>query len=211
VSWRIEETQGGVARPGVGPSRPEVEHRSTRPGPAGLNHPAPRLPESPGDPSLPSSRPRLPPKEHAGPTRPHVGLDDEPGPAAPHELRQVDSAPGWVLGQTRHEDAGPRHGPAQEAMLGRREEGRQFGPAENLEKPLMAELPRHARKDRARIEAVEEGVERPDRGGPEILEAQIAIDDVDRHVPKPHTASTTPELGGDPVLGGDPSPAEGGH
>ena len=119
--------------------------------------------------------------------------------------------PGWVLGQTRHEDAGPRHSPAQEAMLGRREEGRQFGAAENLEKPLMAELPRHARQDRAGIEAVEEGVERPARGGPEIFEAQIAIDDVDGHVPKPHTASITPELGGDPLLGGDPGPSECCH
>ena len=35
----------------------------------------------------------------------------------------------------------------------------------------MAELPRHARQDRAGIEAVEEVVERPTRGGPEILEA----------------------------------------
>ena len=74
---------------------------------------------------------------------------------------------------------------------------RQLGPPHHLEESLLAELPRHARQDRARIEAVEEPVERPARRGADVLDTEVAVDDVDGHVAEAHVR---------PAPGGDPSP-----
>ena len=194
VPGSVEEAQREVARPRVGAPAAEVEHGPPRAGAARLDDPAPGLPERPGDPGLPAGRPRFPAEQDPRPARSHVRLDQEPRPRAPRELRQVHAAARRILRPPSPEDARPRHGPAEEPALGRREEARDLRALDALEEALLAELARDPRQHGARVEAVEEAVEPAALRRPQILQRQVPVDDVDRHVAEPHAAPRAAEL-----------------
>ena len=178
------------------------------PGAARLDDPAPGLSESPLDPGLPARRPRFPAEEHAAATRPHVRLDEEALARPPHERRQVDPAAPLVLARPGAQDTRPGHRAAQEPPLARSEERGEFGAHEALEEALLAELGRDARKGGAGVEAVQKAVEAPARRLAEVLETEVAVDDVDGEIAEPHAVPPGAELPHGALLGPDPGGAE---
>ncbi len=209
IPRRVEETQGEVAGARVGPPRPEVEHGSPRPGPAGLDHPAPGLPKGAGDPGLPSCRSRLQPEEHAGPARSHVRLDQEPRPT-----RAARTPAGRPAARRGLPSDGPR-GRASTAPLGagsRRSAGvnrrADSGRPRYSSSPFWLNSPATpGRIAPASKRSRKLSSPRP-AGVPRSSSAEIAVDDIDGHVPEPHSASSTPEIGDGTPLGGDPGVAE---